>query len=266
MWHVMGASVAGESHLKTGRECQDSSDWLCIDDVVVLAVADGAGSRPLSAKGSSAAVQTVREHGMNLASTGIDPTPGDWISAVFVDLNKALTRTAAGDDVDVADYATTLAVAVITPKGTAIGQIGDSIAVVRRNRRHEVVAPAPRYEYANETDFLTASDFASRLRTATFEPGQIDEIYLSTDGLRMKILKLATGEPYAPFFEDLATYIRAGNATPDSIRRILETVNDQTGDDKSLAVAVFQDETPAVPAHEPLDEGHVRDPVHLTSP
>lgn len=56
---VFGASVQGASHIRSGRECQDSLKKVILDeDAVILAVADGHGSEscPYSKTGSFAAV------------------------------------------------------------------------------------------------------------------------------------------------------------------------------------------------------------------
>lgn len=56
---VFGASVRGASHIRSGRECQDSLKKVILDEgAVILAVADGHGSEscPYSKTGSFAAV------------------------------------------------------------------------------------------------------------------------------------------------------------------------------------------------------------------
>ena len=57
--HIFGESVQGASHKRTGMECQDSYKKIeCDDGTLVLAVADGHGSKscPFSKTGSSIAV------------------------------------------------------------------------------------------------------------------------------------------------------------------------------------------------------------------
>jgi len=119
-----------------------------------------------------------------------------------------------------------------------VGQIGDTIAVVRGPSGYRLLDPAPRFEYANETSFVTDEGALRELRITVLEAGDVDEIVLSTDGLRLKILDLAAAAPYQPFFEDLSLYARTPAATSDAIRVFLEKIPDQTGDDKSLVMAV----------------------------
>ena len=61
-WNVAAASVQGTSHIKRAQPCQDACYWVILDDnVLIAAVADGAGSVSLSDVGSNLAVQTAVE-------------------------------------------------------------------------------------------------------------------------------------------------------------------------------------------------------------
>jgi hypothetical protein len=240
MWKVMGASVPGSTHIRDGKGCDDASWWIGDADLMCLAVADGAGSRPLAARGSRIAVDTTAELAQALQDdAGLEKDPQEWLAAVFAEVRRRIMEAAGGQEHDYRDYATTLAVAVLMSGTVAIGQVGDTIAVVGGPCGYASIAPAPRFEYANETAFVTNDDFADHLRMATIPADGVDEVYLSTDGLRYKILDdLATSAPYEPFFSDIGAYARSPAAAPESIERFLRNVDDQTGDDLSLVVAV----------------------------
>ena len=49
-----------------------------------------------------------------------------------------------------------------------------------------------------------------QLRVTIMPIGEVDSVFLSTDGLRFKVLgNLVTSDPFPPFFEDLtATCVR----------------------------------------------------------
>ena len=205
-----------------------------------LIAADGAGSRPLSAHGSRIAVDTVLEFGTALRdgdATMDDPQA--WMTDVFREVHRRIENVANGSEHDPHDNATTLAVAVLTGDVLAIGQVGDTIVVIGGPDGYRTVAPDEPNEYANETVFLTHDEFAAHLRIDTVPAAAVNEIFLSTDGLRYKILdNLRDAIPYEPFFADLATYARNAGATPEAIARFLESVDDQTGDDLTLVAAV----------------------------
>ncbi|UQU62692.1 protein phosphatase 2C domain-containing protein [Couchioplanes caeruleus] len=247
MWRAIGASVPGTSHTSAGRGCDDSSGWLHGAGTVCLIAADGAGSRPLSAYGSRIAVDTVLEFGAALRDgEATMDDPGAWLTDVFTEVHRRIETVANGSDHDPYDYATTLAVAVLAGEVLAIGQVGDTIAVVGGPGGYRTVGPAEQHEYANETEFVTREDFAAHLRLDTVEAEGIDEIFLSTDGLRYKILDdLRESVPYEPFFADLAAYARSAGATPDAVARFLEAVDDQTGDDLTVVAAVRMQEPAA---------------------
>jgi hypothetical protein len=164
--------------------------------------------------------------------------PAARLPMIFQDVQEQISARASADGNDAADYATTLAVAILTRHLVGIGQIGDTIAVAGHQGRYETVAPAPRLEYVNETTFVTEPGALAELRVTVRPAAEVDTVFLSTDGLRFKILDLAAGTPFAPFFEDLAAYARSPEATPDALRRFLAGLDDQTGDDKTLVAAV----------------------------
>ena len=198
----------------------------------------------MSGLGSRIAVDTVAELAGNVQrGEARNADPGPWLKATFEEVHRRIAEAAAGRERDRHDYATTLAVAVLMDGVVAIGQVGDTVAVVGGPGGYVTVAPAPHGEYANETDFVTHADFADHLRVQVLPAEGIDEIFLSTDGLRYKILDdLAASAPYEPFFVDAGRYARSREAAAESIERFLTAVDDQTGDDLTLVVAVRVDE------------------------
>ncbi|MBC8229713.1 SUMF1/EgtB/PvdO family nonheme iron enzyme [bacterium] len=59
-WKVLGASVRGTSHTKSGQPCQDAHAWVKLPDgTLVAAVSDGAGSAALAEVGADSAVKAA---------------------------------------------------------------------------------------------------------------------------------------------------------------------------------------------------------------
>lgn len=235
----MAASVTGNSHVQRGTGCQDASGWRTHAGVTCLAVADGAGSRPLSATGSALAVDQVLAVVAGLAASESAPADlRDWLSAAFDSARDRIAAFASATERKPGEYATTLGVAILTSHVIAIGQLGDCITVVGHGGRYLVVDPEVKEEYANETYFLTADDWDTHLRITVLAGGP-DMVALSTDGLRYKITNTRTGVPFEPFFNDLIGYAQGAEANSAGIGRFLAVIeNDQTGDDKSLVTAV----------------------------
>src|ERR1700734_2417012 len=155
MWKVTGASVAGTAHEAAGRACDDASAGAAEADVPCLAVADGAGSRPLSGLGSALAVERAVSVAGACAREPGASDPAAWLRMVFSDVREQLGALASGQNRVPDDYATTLAIVILTRDLVCIGQVGDAIVVAGREGAYETVAPSPRTEYVNETFFVT---------------------------------------------------------------------------------------------------------------
>jgi hypothetical protein len=245
MWKIAGASVPGTLHLASGRPCEDASGWSSDDRLTCLVVADGAGSRPLSRQGSALAVQSALASAAGVPG-GRDKDPVAWMRAILSDVHGAIGEFAFAQGRDPGDYATTLAVVLLMEEAACVGQIGDTIVVVQRDGACEAVDPAPRGEYVNETSFVTDGQGVPGARITLLPAAALDAVFLSTDGMRFKILNLAATAPFQPFFDDLAAYLRSPGASADAIGRFLSRLaDDQSGDDKTLVGAV-RDPAPGI--------------------
>jgi Protein phosphatase 2C len=238
MWNVIGGSVIGNAHIAAHVTCQDASGWHASGHDVRLVVADGAGSRSLSDQGAKLAV----EHVLNWRHPEAQPGIADLDAALrhmIGDTHNTIRDLALSQGHKIGDYATTLAVGILTEDSIGIVQVGDTITIVGTSGRYEAITPAVATEYVNETNFITDDDALQSARISVFPARDIDTVVLSTDGLRFKILQdLSSGAPFVPFFEDLVKHALGPRATDESICQFLSSVNDQSGDDKSLLVAV----------------------------
>lgn len=248
MWRVLGAAVTGTSHRATGKGCEDAFGWLDVGDTTCLVVADGAGSRPYSAQGSAAAVAAVLDS-VRQSGGREQPTITALFQAALDAIESASSAHGHGPD----DYATTLAVALLSPNGTRIGQIGDGVTVAKLASGDLcAISPQARFEYANETLFLTSDGAIGEIRESSFGPSEVLALALSTDGLRYKILSdLTTGEPFGPFFEDIFKFTASTESTSAEIEAFIDALEDQAGDDKTLVVAVPHPPSIPVPAAGP---------------
>jgi hypothetical protein len=206
-WRIHGLSVEGYRHLRSGIPCQDAWDYAVTGSsrapVTVLAVADGAGSRPRSDEGAELAAKLATTHfGRHAAAEFHD---ADAVHAQLLDAfrdvrEEFLRRT--GDAAD--DYASTLTVVVLAPTWLGHLSVGDGFVVLRAGtedgeRQFHLLpqADAPS-EYSNETVFLTTSDAVKWVRTACVRDYAIDGVLLSTDGLAQIALSWSDGRPLEP--------------------------------------------------------------------
>lgn len=240
MWRVMGSSVEGVLHAENGRGCEDAHGWRRSGETTVVAIADGAGSRPItSALGShavvAAALKLAGEH--DFAGDFLED-PGAVSGELLAEVRDALASTAKAHDLEEGQLATTLAVGVLRNDRVAVAQIGDGIVVVGGpDRSVELVARADRFEYANQTVFVTTEGAEDHVKI--FSSTGIDGLAMSTDGLRYKILDdVSEARPFAAFFTDAWGFARTASASSEAIGGFLRGVDDQTGDDKTLLLAV----------------------------
>jgi hypothetical protein len=255
-WRVVGASVQGTSHFERDTPCQDAH--LCAvlpSGVLVVAVADGAGTAARSDEGAAVAVQQTIASLQVMLDTH---TPGDeseWrtlMSQVFEDARSAIVQLADQNDSSLRDFATTLTCVVVTEDQMIAGQIGDGLAVAQDDAGNLVALSRPqRGEYANEAYFLTmpqAGDYVD-IQVHAYAA---HALAVSTDGLLRLALKLPQYDPHAPFFTPLfafATTIEDETLATQQLIDFLASarVCARTDDDKTLVLAARPPLQPAEP-------------------
>ncbi|WP_295440619.1 PP2C family serine/threonine-protein phosphatase [uncultured Thiodictyon sp.] len=246
-----GLSVTGSGHAKTGTPCQDAQAILDTADLLVLAVADGAGSArhaELAAQQATACALAWFQAGRPLP-TG----PAAWeaeLRTLLEHLPAELAAEARRLDCPPRELACTFLLTLITADALVGVQVGDG-AIAYRPMPGEgdlALLTAPQQgEYLNETVFLI-SDTCLQDAQFAYRDGAPDAITLFSDGLQMLALNM-TGRPplpHAPFFDPLFNFIRR---QPDAGRHAeqlsafleSERVCAKTDDDKILVIAVRTD-------------------------
>ncbi|MFC1410713.1 PP2C family serine/threonine-protein phosphatase [Streptacidiphilus sp. N1-12] len=259
-WRIHGVSVEGYRHRRSGIPCQDAHLYTVSgpprSSVTVLAVADGAGSRPRSDEGSVLAVELAVDRFADRAAgrAGGRPRTGAEVQAAlreaFHDVRTEFLRR-TGQDAD--QFATTLTVVVLTPTWIGHVSVGDGFAVLRAGtvdgvpQFHLLPQPAAVSEYSNETVFLTSADAERRLSTACVTDPGVDGVLLSTDGLAQVALSWTDGQPRRPKESFVAAVLRTldrPGADPEEDHRALaellrsDRLTAVNADDKTLLRAV----------------------------
>ena len=245
-WKVIGASVQGTSHQANGSPCQDVHLYRVLPGgVLLVAVADGAGSAARTGEGAALAV----EHAIGALEAALgDAWPGDaaaWrvlLADCVTAARAAIVQLAERDASPLRLFATTLIVAIAAPGQLITGQVGDGLAVAVDAGGNLLLAARPqRGEYANEACFITMPQ-ASDLLDVQVHDLAIRSLAVSSDGLLRLALKLPGLEPHAPFFKPLFDYIAgvddetvAGHQLADFL--CSPRVCDRTDDDKTLVLA-----------------------------
>ncbi len=249
-WQVIGAAVQGLSHQKQGLPCQDALEFRCLPDgVLLVALADGAGSATRSEVGARAAVQAALD---SLASSLESCQPAnccDWVE-VFCDTferaRAALIQLSEERDEPLRDFATTLTCLAATSEQLIVGQLGDGAVVARgADGILDTVTTLQRGEYANETYFLTQEQALEQVAIQVINL-PMQALAVMSDGLTRLALKRPTNEPHLPFFEPLFAFVEASTPSNDgaqaneALTAFLASprVCERTDDDKALVLAL----------------------------
>lgn len=245
MWKVAGASVRGTYHERAGETCQDAHGWKVVgDQVLILAVADGAGSAPHAQAGARIACATFLDAVAAELAAPRDATQAvSLVAAAFETARVAVTRQAEAHGTEPADWASTFLGAVLSPWWSILLQIGDGAIVYRADEEHAVAFWPMHGEHVNETRFLTDADAPEHLLLRALD-GPVRRLALLSDGLERLALDFANRCPHAPFFEALFGELDQV-ASASTFSRALEeflsspAVAERTDDDKTLVLALL---------------------------
>lgn len=246
---MLAAAVRGASHEKTGQPCQDAVAWRVLPgNLLLAAVADGAGSAPLSEIGAElatgAALDFLEER---LGKEGLPPVEGDWrgcLKAAAAKAREAVQAEAAKRNTPARDLATTLLLLAATPERAVALQIGDGAALVSAGPESlAAIARPPAGEYLNETTFITSDQ---GLENAALEErtGKVTRAALFSDGLQMLALKMPTSAPHLPFFAPLFRFLESATDLAEAREQLKVFLNSprirsRADDDLTLLLAVF---------------------------
>lgn len=258
-WKAIARSEQGTSHIHLNMCCQDYGDYKLINNVIIGAVSDGAGSAKFSNIGSQIAVKTALLHlekwllKLKQKQPNLKwqkPIPEDKARKVFSGtlkyvvnaLNEKLNKNCS-----LKDLACTLLVFIATPDWIAAMQIGDGFIVVRsENLEYQLLFHPVKGEYANETTFVTSSNAQSEMQVKVLEGNQTF-ICASTDGLERLAISFHDCKPFPGFFRPFEEGIKIANnleLEAEDIARwmVSEEVNARTDDDKTMLLCIYDGE------------------------
>ncbi|WP_413164266.1 PP2C family serine/threonine-protein phosphatase [Capilliphycus salinus ALCB114379] len=248
-WQIVSASVRGTSHEKWDLPCQDAHCYQRLsNDILIVAVADGAGSAKLSEIGSKIAVETaVNTLAQTLSSPSSQPEEINWQERLIETLNAAkmaVQAEAEVQEVEIRELATTLIVTLATSDFVAVAQVGDGAAVVEdKTGKIEAITQPEQGEYLNETKFLIGFDAVETAQIRVWE-GEPAHLAVFSDGLQMLALKMPAGTPHKPFFSPLFHFISTvtdETEAQEQLESFLRSprVTQRTDDDLTLILATL---------------------------
>jgi Protein phosphatase 2C len=250
-WRVVAASVCGTSHVKNEQLCQDAHHFAILpDNILVAAVADGAGSAKMGKVGAMVATETAIEsisrQEINRRALASDDFVRSILTSAMVAAKKAVREEAEACSKPQEDLASTLIVTVATPEGVAVAQIGDGVAVAKDHQGNLLALTMPDSgEYINETTFLTSFDSIDTAQLRLWRQ-PIVNVGVLTDGLQMLAINMAVGAPHKPFFLPLFEFVAniddKSVATEQLVKFLRsERITQRTDDDLTLVLAALHE-------------------------
>ena len=246
MWNVIGASAAGTSHIKNGIPCQDTHQYRQMENgLLLIAIADGAGSAARSQEGAVCAVEVATQTLIDCLADTIPQDGTQWeylLIDAFSNARKAIIGLAQTEFTVPREFATTLTLVIADHQWLVTGQIGDGVVVAQFPDGDLTVATRPqRGEYANETYFLTMEDALDHVEGCVY-PRCIQALAVMTDGLTRLAMNMPDNQPHAPFFRPLLAFPVGKGDEANAFEQLLafldsDRVNARTDDDKTLVLA-----------------------------
>lgn len=249
VWKTFAASAIGKYHIDNGIPCQDDFDFRVVGDVLVGVVCDGAGSSLHSEVGAKVCARTVVESIANkLTSNSISPLEEvcsrEHLESV-VDLVRTCLQTIADESgFQFHDLSCTVVGCIASPQGGCLFHIGDGFGVAEFNEMQPVLSLPENGEYANETYFVTATDWAARLRITPLAAVQSGRIALMSDGAAPFVVNRERTGLFDPFINPVSKFLSVVSQEEGN-QGLRGTLADErtyaiTGDDKTLLIALFQ--------------------------
>lgn len=253
-WRIAAATAAGASHLRDNIPNQDAVAHRVVEvgqgQVVVVAVADGAGSAPRSDAGSriavDAAVASVAEEINRRPAAAF--SEGMAASMVREAIKRAKTeveRYGRRQGIHPRELASTLIVAFASDSLMTAAQVGDGAVIAFNIGGSDAMTLCEAHtgEYANETTFITSRSKPHEIASVGHASGHdYDALALITDGLQNLALKLPEREAFMgfwnPILNDLA-HTDEPEAVPGRLHAFIsgERVQSRTSDDVTIAIA-----------------------------
>ncbi|MGB8698283.1 MAG: PP2C family serine/threonine-protein phosphatase [Thermosynechococcaceae cyanobacterium] len=257
-WRTLSRSVIGTRHERLLLPCQDASGDRQLGDLLLGAIADGAGSVPHSDVGATLAVQTALDYLENLdgwLQPSDHPTwptlqkPPSFAQArrlferTVTKVRLALQQCAEHHYYNFEDLACTLILFAATPHWLVAMQIGDGFIVTRsREATFQLLFRPDKGEFINQTTFVTSAPAIAEMQVGVIaEPPQF--ICAASDAFERLALRFSDWTPHPPFFKPLEEYLLETPVPAEDDTYIInflksEYLNHHTDDDKTLLLSL----------------------------
>ena len=239
------SAVAPGAKRTSGEVSEDAVAVARVESIVLIALADGAGSAPRGGYGAQLAVSSAVES-LQESLAGNSPSPLDAALRTAIDaarLTLSIAKTAADSEAksEVADLATTLSLAAFGPDEIGVASVGDGLHILRDlDGELSFIAVATDTEIANHTDFITAPTLDGKVEIEVRPAAEVESLLLSSDGLDSQLVGRRDGKrwPLAATVNSLLNAPVLDGWTGPDFGRLLrsEVIRRHSDDDCSLAL------------------------------
>jgi serine/threonine protein phosphatase PrpC len=258
-WKAIARSAIGTSHLKQGLPCQDYGSDRLFSNLLIGAVADGAGSAKYADIGAKIAVETTIAH-IAKTETYLEKIGCSWqnrrcpisesqakrlFTSTWKRVMLQFQQAATAGNYDTQDLACTLIAFMATPNWVAAMQIGDGFLAMRFKceKEYKLAFKPDKGEYANQTSFVTSGDALTHMQVQVFNR-RPKFLCAATDAMETVAIVLKDWYPSPGFFKPLEEYMKESDRPEEQDEYLVnllnsDQLNKRTNDDKTLLLCLY---------------------------
>lgn len=239
MWNTLMAACTGRGHRLRQQPGQDRTARRTEYGVTAIALADGAGSAPLSHLGAECAVQTAcrllcRDFEVLYAS----PTPQAMRQWIVEQVQEAIAEKAALYRAEPSELACTLLAVAVCGDRYLLFHVGDGVIAYQKAGKLLVASRPCNGEFTNTTVFVTSRSAAQTARVLKGTQAALEGFVLMSDGCEQALYHKRTAS-VAPLLGHVLQWseLLQTPISEDMLHTVLEQhIAARTTDDCSLAV------------------------------
>lgn len=183
MWKTIQAAAQGRGHIQTQTPCQDKTFALWENGVQVIALADGAGSAPLSHLGAACVTQYICRDFAEHFDQYFQDNDGVGVKTHLLScILDALSVLAEEQACALKDLASTLLFVAMKDGQYILGHLGDGVIGYLKENALLVASMPENGEFSNTTVFTTSANALASMKMMRGHLGEIGGFVLMSDG------------------------------------------------------------------------------------
>ncbi|NLP17960.1 MAG: ArsR family transcriptional regulator [Firmicutes bacterium] len=183
MWKSINYEVCGRSHSQSSTPCQDKTKACTINAVKIIALADGAGSQPLSHFGAAVVTDSICQYlAQHFDRLLGDPDGKQAKKDILAHLLGRLRVKSEKLSCNIRELASTLLAVAVKGNMFLMLHIGDGVIGCLKNKELKVVSDPENGEFANTTSFVTSREAIYVMKLFKGSTTDIAGFVLMSDG------------------------------------------------------------------------------------